>query len=134
MCGNKAKIDSIIGEKYCVTLDSATRMAASPDIRVTGSAFSQRRKTTPAMGRYVKHDYRDRYHDPIYNSIESELESEECSRRGPRGGVIIAFPEKLYSMLNDAEVKFPEIVGWQPHGRCFVVRQPKQFVSEVLPM
>ena len=86
-----------------------------------------------SQNRYVKHDYRDHYHDPPYHPIENELEPREGVRRGPRGGVVTAFPERLYAMLNEAEHQFPDIVGWQPHGRSFLVRQPKRFVAEFLP-
>ena len=55
-------------------------------------------------------------------------------RRGPRGGVAQPFPEKLFEMLASVEKEgFSPIVSWQPHGRCFVVHNPKEFVSKVMP-
>lgn len=112
-------------------MDDTNTAATAAAVSAAAAAFTQPRKA--AKGGYVKHDYKDHYHAPLYHTIEGELDVGEGSRRGPRGGVVHAFPERLYAMLNDAEEKFPEIVGWQPHGRCFLVRQPKRFVSEVMP-
>lgn len=43
------------------------------------------------------------------------------------------FPVKLHLMLSELEAdKMANIVGWQPHGRCFVVRDQKLFVDIVL--
>ncbi|KAL3908092.1 MAG: hypothetical protein SGARI_003220 [Bacillariaceae sp.] len=51
-----------------------------------------------------------------------------------RGGVTTPFPLKLHDMLLAvSENNLEEIVSWQPHGRCFVVHNPKAFVEEVLP-
>mmetsp|Transcript_48414 Transcript_48414/g.89796 ORF Transcript_48414/g.89796 Transcript_48414/m.89796 type:complete len:421 (-) Transcript_48414:201-1463(-) len=48
-----------------------------------------------------------------------------------KGGVVKAFPIKLHDMLDDESLD--EIVSWQSHGRCFVVRDHKRFASEVMP-
>jgi hypothetical protein len=53
-------------------------------------------------------------------------------RRGPRGGVAQPFPEKLFLMLET--VDRDDVVSWQPHGRCFIVHKPKEFVSEIMPI
>ena len=45
------------------------------------------------------------------------------------------FPLQLHDMLNDSEDKgFEDIVSWQPHGRCFVVHRPKDFVEHIMPI
>ncbi len=50
-----------------------------------------------------------------------------------RGGVLTPFPEKLHDILSKAkEEMFEHIVSWQPHGRCFIVHQPEQFVKQVM--
>jgi hypothetical protein len=37
-------------------------------------------------------------------------------------------------MLSSVEEDgFASVVSWQPHGRCFIVHKPKQFVDEVMP-
>ena len=49
------------------------------------------------------------------------------------------FPYKLYEMLDFIEYdvngggKYKDIIGWQPHGRAFLIRKPNTFVAEVLP-
>lgn len=61
---------------------------------------------------YVQHDYHDHYFDPIYSDQE-EL-NPDAPRRGPRGGVVTPFPERLYIMLSEAEKSgFKDIVSWQ---------------------
>jgi hypothetical protein len=52
-------------------------------------------------------------------------------RHGPRGGVKISFTKKLHSLLE--ENLDPDVISWQPHGRSFVIHNPKEFLSEVMP-
>lgn len=85
---------------------------------------------------YVDHNYQDNYNDPLFRPGvgQGDTTVDGAKRRGPRGGVVIPFPERLNSMLGEAEAEgFEEIVSWQPHGRCFIVHQPKKFVEEVMP-
>lgn len=50
-------------------------------------------------------------------------------------GATPKFPLKLHEMLNDVEDKGKaSVVSWQPHGRCFVVHLPTQFVNDILPL
>jgi HSF-type DNA-binding len=45
------------------------------------------------------------------------------------------FPVKLHYILSELERDgLSHIVSWQPHGRCFVVRDQKEFVERVLPL
>jgi hypothetical protein len=84
---------------------------------------------------FVHHDY----HDHATDSIESVLHdsaqggaSEGGERR--KGGVSIPFPVKLHSVLDQVEADgLAHIVSWQPHGRCFVIHKPKEFVDHVMP-
>ncbi len=44
-----------------------------------------------------------------------------------------AFPGRLHKMLRGVESEgLSHIVSWQPHGRCFVVHKPKEFVRDIL--
>lgn len=44
------------------------------------------------------------------------------------------FPAKLHFMLNDLKRDGLEyLASWQQHGRCFIVRKPKEFESTILP-
>jgi hypothetical protein len=51
--------------------------------------------------------------------------------RKKTGGVTQPFPEKLHEMLTK-ETNVPDIVAWLPHGRAFIVRNPKLFTSQVM--
>jgi len=49
----------------------------------------------------------------------------------------LLFPEKLFQMLQYIDLHAPDlahIVSWQPHGRCFHVRDPKVFEEFLLPV
>lgn len=72
----------------------------------------------------VQHCYHDHAHDSRVDYQEDQP---------ARGGVAVPFPLKLHDML-DAVVEngHEHIVSWQPHGRCFVVHKPKEFI-ELLP-
>ena len=110
---------------------SSTAAASSPSSSSSSTCSdSKRSKRT-----YVEHTYSDHYNDPMYSPGETEDENGEApKRRGPRGGVVVPFPERLYTMLSQVENEgFEDVVSWQPHGRCFIVHQPKRFVEEVMP-
>jgi hypothetical protein len=69
------------------------------------------------------HDYVEEPDDPdiLFNSKASQLEQ--------------SFPMKLHYMLADiAKDGLEHIVGWQVHGRCFVVRDQPLFVKRALPL
>jgi len=72
----------------------------------------------------VEHNYHDHAFD-----ISSDYQEEHPAR----GGVTTPFPLKLHEMLDVVVAEGLEhVVSWQPHGRCFVVHKPKEFV-ELLP-
>lgn len=48
-------------------------------------------------------------------------------------GTESAFPVKLHKVLEDAEKQgLDSIVSWQPHGRCFLVKNQSEFVQRIL--
>lgn len=51
-------------------------------------------------------------------------------RKGPRGGVTMPFPEKLHEVLSDD--KYSDIISWQPHGRCFLLHKPQEFLQSIM--
>jgi len=72
----------------------------------------------------VQHNYHDHSND---NRADYQEE------HPARGGVTTPFPLKLHDMLENVTADgFEHIISWQPHGRCFVVHKPKEFV-ELLP-
>mmetsp|Transcript_1035 Transcript_1035/g.2023 ORF Transcript_1035/g.2023 Transcript_1035/m.2023 type:complete len:319 (+) Transcript_1035:61-1017(+) len=67
----------------------------------------------------VQHNYHDHAND--FEVVRKHVPA--------RGGVITPFPLKLHAMLEAVQKEGLEhIVSWQPHGRCFVVRDNKAFV------
>jgi HSF-type DNA-binding len=45
------------------------------------------------------------------------------------------FPVKLHYMLGELKRDGLEhIVSWQPHGRCFIVHNQKEFEQKILPL
>jgi len=84
----------------------------------TGSSKS--RKHHPHI--FVEHHYHDHAND-----------AEAMDDRPAKGGVTVPFPIRLHQMLDKMEADGRgDIISWQPHGRCFVVRKPKEF-KELLP-
>ena len=74
----------------------------------------------------VQHDYHDHSADPVVDPT--------CIKHKAKGGVVVPFPVKLHSMLDAIERDgYASIVSWQPHGRCFVVHKPKEFVDHIMP-
>jgi HSF-type DNA-binding len=44
------------------------------------------------------------------------------------------FPTKLHQCLTELEhAGLGHIASFQPHGRCFLVHRPEEFVQKVLP-
>eukprot|EP00588_Corethron_pennatum_P035463 CAMPEP_0194349934 /NCGR_PEP_ID=MMETSP0171-20130528/107363_1 /TAXON_ID=218684 /ORGANISM="Corethron pennatum, Strain L29A3" /LENGTH=425 /DNA_ID=CAMNT_0039117437 /DNA_START=654 /DNA_END=1931 /DNA_ORIENTATION=+ len=74
------------------------------------------------------------FHQSLSNTFDLE-QFRQPIKRTARGGVVNPFPDKLYSMLETIESQAKgNIVSWLPHGRAFIVRIPKMFVQEVLPV
>ena len=75
---------------------------------------------------YVVHDYHDyanEPHDPAKDPI-----------RRRKGGVTTPFPIVLHRLIAQiAADGHADVFGWQPHGRCFVIFQPKEFVRTIMP-
>jgi len=82
---------------------------------------------------FVVHNYHDHaFDEDVPDEVEVETEEDEHARR--KGGVSVAFPLKLHSILDQVERDgLASVISWQPHGRCFVIHQPKQFVDTVMP-
>lgn len=104
--------------------------------------------------RLAPHDYHDHSNYTMHSFLMTQLENvkqeassddrlaengnkEQAKRnwRCPRGGVTIPFPTILHIVLSKAEQEgFEHIISWQPHGRCFLVRDPKKFVEQIMPI
>lgn len=77
---------------------------------------------------FVQHDYHDHAHDKDMGR------KVQLPPQRQRGGVALSFPMKLHSVLDQVEQDgYADCISWQPHGRCFVIHKPKDFVEEVMP-
>lgn len=79
--------------------------------------------------------YRDFFYKEASEIQAAYIETPKAKRRGPRGGVSVPFPVRLYDMLESVEKEQnrEHVVSWLPHGRSFIVHQPEIFVSEIMP-
>jgi hypothetical protein len=70
----------------------------------------------------------------IYHDY-SQVPDVDTYVRKKTGGVTQPFPEKLHAMLHDIENndEYQRIVQWLPHGRAFIVRNPKEFTEIIMP-
>lgn len=70
-----------------------------------------------------------KYQDHAADTPPSTVLSRKYSRVGG------TFPIRLYNMIQQVETEnLSHIVGWQPHGRSFKVRDHEKFVDILLPM
>jgi hypothetical protein len=81
----------------------------------------------PPPQKHVYHDYASVY-DP---SMDADGNSQS---RKKTGGVTQPFPDKLMAMLDQETIDHPEVVSWLPHGRAFLVRKPKVFTTDIMPI
>ena len=51
-----------------------------------------------------------------------------------RGGVTVPFPVKLHELLDSSveDKEVSDVVSWRPHGRCFLVHRPHDFVDDIV--
>jgi hypothetical protein len=72
------------------------------------------------------------YHDHANDTDDGGDYDHEPNKR--RGGVSVSFPLKLHQVLDQVEADgLSHVVSWQPHGRCFVIHQPKEFTDHIMP-
>jgi len=91
-----------------------------------GSSTAVKHHTPHHDGLAIQHHYHDHAADP---TIDPSLVKHKA-----KGGVIVPFPVKLHDMLQQIENDgLGHVVSWQPHGRCFAVHKPKEFVNHVMP-
>ena len=84
----------------------------------------------PRERHVIQHNYHD--HAMDVTNIEETIGLDAPIKK--KGGVAVPFPLKLHELLEKVEEEGQQhIVSWQPHGRAFVVREPKTFVADLMP-
>lgn len=92
---------------------------------------SKRRRAPQKPGKTAKNQER---HFVVHNYHDHSLDEEVMEAKPRRGGLAGSFPVKLHTVLSQVEADgFSHIVSWQPHGRCFVIHKPKEFVEHIMP-
>jgi len=46
------------------------------------------------------------------------------------------FPSRLHEMLctvDQSDDQLNQVVSWQPHGRCFLIKQKHEFIDKIIP-
>jgi hypothetical protein len=80
--------------------------------------------------------------EPRPNQERSLRAALECAKvpESPihgRVGSSVCFPQVLYEMLFFLEMEYSvdaaAAIGWQPHGRCFLIRDKAAFVQRIMP-
>jgi hypothetical protein len=99
------------------------RVQVSPAVHA--SCVTHTDSSIPLVGKHMGLDYID------YADVPEQQQAVPVRERNT-GGVQSPFPERLHDMLTADN--FSEIVSWAPHGRCFVVRHPKEFQAKVLEL
>ena len=112
---------------------AAPAFFAAPYVLTDSKPRPKRRRKPQKPGKTAKmndrHFVQHNYHDHACDTAETPDAGE---RR--KGGVSIPFPVKLHSVLDQVEADgLGHIISWQPHGRCFVIHKPKEFVDHVMP-
>jgi hypothetical protein len=122
---------SMIVESFCFEDDNNNRNTSRS--RRLKKGMSKRAFAT--KGRHIiQHNYHDHANDVI---DFDEYTGESIGLEAPikkKGGVAIPFPLKLHDLLDKVDEEgHQHVVSWQPHGRAFVVREPKTFVADLMP-
>lgn len=84
---------------------------------------------------HSRHFVLHHYHDHAFDVDQDQQveESSEEQRHRHRGGAV-AFPIKLHEVLDQVEASgLAHVISWRPHGRCFMIHKPKEFVAYVMP-
>lgn len=78
---------------------------------------------------FAVHNYTD------YSHVRPTQEDLRNGTSISKGGVHNPFPAVLHRMMEDLEGKTTSsFCSWQPHGRAFLIKDPKHFMSDVLPL
>jgi HSF-type DNA-binding len=101
-----------------------------PIPKVGTKVCSRRRFHSLRPGKTAKHHERQfvvhDYHDHSQDEDDNVMSDRCCAST--------LFPLKLHEVLEEVTRDgLGHIISWAPHGRCFTVHMPKEFVDQVLP-
>jgi HSF-type DNA-binding len=113
-------------------LPCATVRSTSPSDKELTKVYSKRRRHGLPPGKTAKnHERLFVIHD--YHDHSQDEDSYAMNNLGASSANNL-FPLRLHAVLEEvAHDGLDQIVSWAPHGRCFTVHMPKEFVEQVLP-
>lgn len=119
-----------------VSLSSADKehenCKSAPSKKLKTSHSTDFRELITSKG-FKRHFATHNYHD--YGRLRPSETDLENAAKASKGGAHTPFPVVLHSLMDDADIKgFRECISWQPHGRAFLIKDPKTFVADVLPI
>lgn len=142
-------IDIRANPSYCTNNETSTIPTTRQGIVDSALKQSSQKSTNGRSRRHKKgqtkrsfatkerHVIQHNYHDHANDVIDFDEYTGETIGLDPikkKGGVAIPFPLKLHELLEKVDEEgLQHIVSWQPHGRAFVVREPKKFVADLMP-
>lgn len=117
-----------------VTAMAAVENTVSPEKAALAPVTIGSPMVTPPLRPRKKNNFAQRKSNPVphtYRDFSKVPDVVDFSRK-KTGGVTQPFPEKLHEMLT-MEANKTDSVYWLPHGRAFIVRNPKDFTQNVMP-
>lgn len=131
MSSSSSSPRSAMPMNMCINSQAAPLMGAKPETKKP-----RRRRKPQKPGKTAKQNDRHfvvhNYHDHSHDLPENDSQDIPASKR--RGGVSMSFPIKLHAILDQVEEDgLAHVISWQPHGRCFVIHNPKEFTDHVMP-
>ena len=103
---------------------AAAAAAAAP--AVAGAPPAQQRQIVPDEPYIINHTYVD------YAAIPPSIVLKDYQEPTNTGGISQPFPQRLHALLSTPALYDSRVVGWQEHGRCFVIYQPKEFARTTM--
>lgn len=115
---------------------SSAKAEAAPSSRKYKKQTKTCRPGTTAKGderRFVQHNYTDRSNE-VPDGPDIDLSVYTGSGGFQKKLKTAPFPIKLHIMLANMEMQGTNhIASWFPHGRAFIIHQPKLFVEKIMP-
>lgn len=100
--------------------------------RKNNHQFDEKNTTDVTSKGFKRHFASHNYHD--FGRLRPTKTDLENTVKASKRDVHIPFPLVLHNLMEDAEIKgFANCISWRPHGRAFLIKDPKSLVEDILP-